>query len=71
MLMAKMEKYEAEIRCFKVKYDIDFNAFQERINCKDNQEDFDEEDGFLDWRFAEEALKRLQRQILEQQFEQT
>ena len=65
MLMARMEKYEAETRRFKVKYGIDFNAFQERINSKNNQEDFSVEDDFLDWRFAEEALKRLQRQTRE------
>lgn len=65
MLMAKIEKYETEIRRFKVKYGIDFIAFQERINRKDNQEEFSEEDDFLDWRFAEEALKRFQRQTRE------
>ena len=62
MLMAKMEKFEAENKRFEIKYHVDFNEFQEKIEGKENDEVFTEEDDYLDWRFAKEALDRLRRQ---------
>jgi hypothetical protein len=67
MLLAKIEKYEAENRRFEEKYHMDFERFQKKIEGLREEEDFLEEDDYLDWRFAKEALKslRVQRQTLE------
>jgi len=67
MLMAKMEKYEAENKRFQAKYRMDFKVFQAKIEGLENEEVFTEEDDYLDWRFAKEALHRLrgQKQELE------
>jgi len=68
IMMAKMEKYEAEINRFKVKYRMDFKSFQEKIEGLKNKEVFMEEDDYLDWRFAKESLDRLNRQKRELEY---
>ena len=68
MMMAKMEKYEAEIKCFEVKYRMDFKSFQEKIEGVKNKEVFKEEDDYLDWSFAKESLDRLNRQKRELEY---
>ncbi|MCP4665388.1 MAG: hypothetical protein GY849_03390 [Deltaproteobacteria bacterium] len=65
MVMARMEKYEAEDKHFEAKYRMDFRKFQKKIEGIENKEVFAEEDDYLDWRFANEALDRLRRQKLE------
>ena len=67
MIMAKMGKYEAEIKRFEVKYHMDFNSFQKKIEGLKKKEVFMEEDDYLDWRFAKESLDRLNRQKQELQ----
>jgi hypothetical protein len=62
MMLAKIEKYEAENKRFKVKYGMDFRNFQEKLERRKNEEVFVEEDDYLDWRFSKEALERLRRQ---------
>jgi len=68
MMMAKMEKYEAENKRFEAKYRIDFKRFQEKIEGLKNKEVFTEEDDYLDWRFAKESLNRLSRQKRELEY---
>ena len=65
ILMSKMEKFRAEDKRFKSKYGLDFNKFQERIERRKDEEIFLEEEDCLDWRFAKEALSRLERQTRE------
>jgi len=68
MMMAKMEKYEAEIKRFEIKYHMDFESFQKKIKGVKNKEVFKEEDDYLDWRFAKESLDRLTRQKRELEY---
>ncbi|MBW2014994.1 MAG: hypothetical protein JRF31_12370 [Deltaproteobacteria bacterium] len=68
MMMAKMEKYEAEIKRFEVKYRMNFEGFQDKIKGVKNKEVFKEEDDYLDWRFAKESLARLTRQKRELEY---
>ena len=65
MIMAKIEKFEVEIRLFEKKYGLDFHSFQEKIRSSKDVENFEEEDDYLDWRFAKEALERLKRETWE------
>ena len=62
MLMAKIEKYEAENKHFEAKYHMDFKSFQSKIERLENEEIFTEDDDCLDWRFAKEAIDRLIKQ---------
>jgi len=62
MLMAKIEKYEAEKNRFEAKYAMPFQQFQAKIEGLKNKEIFEEEDDYLDWRFAREAADSLIRQ---------
>ena len=65
LLMARIEKYETENKRFEAKYHMPFKAFQTKIQGLHNEEIFSEEDDYLDWRFAKEAIDRLVRQKLE------
>lgn len=62
MLMAKIEKYEAENNRFEAKYALSFDKFQAKIEGLKDEEVFEKEDDYLDWRFAREAADRLIRQ---------
>ena len=68
ILMARMEKFEAENDRFESKYGSEFSRFQERIKGKEFQENFEEEDDYLDWSFAKEALESLRRQTRELEY---
>lgn len=65
MLMAKLEKYEAENKRYEARYHISFAEFREKMETVNGKEDFDKEDDYLDWRFAVEAVDRLSKQKLE------
>ena len=62
MLMAKIEKYEAENKRFEAKYHMSFTLFQVKVEGLQNEEVFDEDDDYLDWRFAIEAIDSLVKQ---------
>jgi len=62
LLMAKIEKYVAENNRFKAKYALSFDKFQAKIEGLKDEEVFEEEDDYLDWRFAREVTDRLMRQ---------
>ena len=68
MLMARIEKYEAENKRFEAKYHMPFKAFQAKIEGLENEEVFTEEDDYLDWRFAKESLDRLGKQKRELEY---
>ncbi len=68
MLMAKIEKYEAESKHFEAKYHMPFKAFQTKVEGLQNKEVFTEDDDYLDWRFAKEAINRLVRQKRELEY---
>ena len=68
LMMAKMEKYEAENKRFEAKYHMDFESFHEQIERIKNRELFEQEDDYLDWRFARETLERLVRQKQELEY---
>lgn len=62
MLMARIEKYEAENKHFEAKYHMDFKTFQKKNEELQNEEVFTEEEDYLDWRFAKEAIDKLKKQ---------
>ena len=68
MLMSRIEKYEAENKLFEAKYHMLFKAFQAKVEKLQNEEVFTEDDDYLDWRFAKEAIDRLVRQKQELEY---
>jgi len=68
MLMARIEKYEAENKHFEAKYHMAFKAFQTKTEGLHNEEIFTEEDDYLDWRFAKETIDRLKKQKQELEY---
>ncbi len=67
MLMARIEKYEADKR-FEAKYHMPFKVFQAKVEGLQNGEVFTEDDDYLDRRFAKEAIDRLVRQKRELEY---
>ncbi len=55
--LSKISKYEAEIRKYKNKYKTPFTEFEKKLNKQKNEENFEIEDDYLDWKFAENSLK--------------
>jgi hypothetical protein len=62
MMMAKIYKYESEYKFFEKKYRMSFEDFRHKIEETKEKEEFEEEDDYLDWRFAKEVLEGLRRQ---------
>lgn len=62
LLMARIEKYEAEDRRFEAKYRQPYDVFRQKIVALQGSEIFEEDDDYLDWRFAREAVEKLQKQ---------
>lgn len=68
ILMSRIEKYEAENKHFVAKYHMPFKAFQAKVEGLQNEELFTEDDDYLDWRFAKEAIDRLKKQKRELEY---
>ncbi|MBW2163463.1 MAG: hypothetical protein JRF43_03190 [Deltaproteobacteria bacterium] len=68
LLMARIEKYEAENKRFEAKYHMPFKEFRAKVERLQNEEVFTEDDDYLDWRFAKEAIDRLVRQKRELEY---
>lgn len=66
--MDRIEKYEAENKRFGAKYHMSFKTFQAKVEGLQNEEVFTEEDDYLDWRFAKEAIDRLKKQKQELEY---
>jgi hypothetical protein len=59
-LLTKESKYNAEYNRFKNKYNSEFEDFRNKINASD-KEDFQIEDDLMDWEFAFNALKSIEK----------
>jgi len=54
---ARVSHYEAVCRNFQEKYGLSFDEMKLRMESKTNEEDFQEEEDFIDWEFANVSLK--------------
>lgn len=62
LILAKIDKYQAEEKLFETKYRMGFDEFKKSIDNLMNQEVFEHDDDYLDWRYARENLERLKKQ---------
>lgn len=62
LMLAKIDKYQTEDRLFENKYKVNFEGFEKKIKKLRNEEVFEQEDDYLDWKYARESLERLKKQ---------
>ena len=54
---SKVNEYRSEVERFEAKYGGSVEQVQERANAREHEEDFEEEDDLMAWRFARENLQ--------------
>ena len=54
-----------EVRCFEEKYRMKFEEFQKMLEQKQNEEDFEQEDDLMTWKFAQESAQYWKEKIEE------
>jgi len=62
LIYGKISKYEVENRTFEKKYRCSFEEFKKKIEYVE-EENFEWEDDFMDWRFASENLLYWKKQM--------
>lgn len=60
---SKIAEYEEEVQSFRKKYNMSFDEFQQKLETTKEDENFDEEEDFMAWKFAKEAIDYWQEQI--------
>jgi len=63
--LAKLSEYKLDDQRFKEKYKISFDLFKKRIDEKMGEECFEEEDDFMAWKYAHDALKYWEKKAKE------
>ena len=64
-LSKKISEFRNDCEMYEKKYDIDFKGFENRIKEKINDEDFEEDDDYLAWKFADESRSLLKKRLEE------
>lgn len=64
-LSKRISEFRNECEMFEKKYEIDFQAFENRVKEKINEEVFEEEDDYLAWKFADESRSLLKKRLEE------
>ena len=54
---AKYAEFYDECQRYEKKYGIKYKEFENRISNKENEEDFEEEDDLMAWKFAKEGAE--------------
>lgn len=60
---AKCSEYREEVKRFEEHYGLDFEEFKDRIETKENDEDFEEEEDLMAWKFAVESLEYWEERV--------
>lgn len=60
---SKIAEYEEEVQGFQKKYNMDFDDFQQKLENTKGDENFDEEEDFMAWKFAKGAIDYWREQI--------
>lgn len=62
-LSDKISKFKSEVELYEKKYKMDFNAFEKIIETRSNEENFEEYDDYMAWKFAREQIVYLSNQF--------
>lgn len=60
---AKISEFREEVKRFRERYDMKFDEFREKLESKQEQEDFEEEDDYMAWKFARESLQYWEERV--------
>jgi hypothetical protein len=52
---SKYAEFQQEVKRFEEKYAMNFAAFQRMVSTRVNEEDFEQEEDLMAWKFAQEA----------------
>ncbi len=58
-------EFRQEVKQFEEKYGMDFDTFQRREEARVNEEDFQQEEALMAWKFAQEAAEYWRQTIEE------
>ena len=64
-ILGKIEEYQNKIMYFEKKYSLKFKQFKEQLLSLKNDEDFDKEDDYMEWRFCIESFEMYKRELEE------
>ena len=53
---SKYAEFHQEVKRLEVKYGMTFAAFQRIVEARINEEDFEQEEDLMAWKFAQEAV---------------
>ena len=62
-LSEKLSKFNLEYNILHSKYNVDFQEFEIMINNRKNEENFEEYDDYMAWKYASDQVKFLNEQI--------
>ena len=62
-LSGKIAEFTEDCSFYEKKYKTIFKAFEKKINNKSNDENFEEYDDYLAWKFAEESKRYYQNNL--------
>jgi len=52
---SKYAEFQQEVKRFEAKYAMNFAVFQQMVSTRVNEEDFEQEEDLMAWKFAQEA----------------
>jgi len=64
-LSKKISEFKNECEIYEKKYRINFESFEGRLKEKINEENFEEDDDYMAWKFAEESKRLFQKRLEE------
>lgn len=62
---SRYSEFSQEVKQFEEKYQMDFDAFQGMVEVRVNEEDFEQEEDLMAWKFAKEAAEYWRQKIEE------
>lgn len=62
---SRCSEFRQEVERFEGKYLMDFEAFRAKVEAKENQEDFAQEEDLMAWQFAKEAAAYWEKKVQE------
>ncbi len=63
--LAKLSEYRRDHQNFREKYGMSFESFKKEVDKKVNKESFEEEDDYMAWQYAHDALRYWEQKVQE------
>jgi len=65
LILGKIEEYQNKIMYFEKKYSQKYKHFEKKLTDLKNDEDFDKEDDYMEWRFCMESFEMYKSELEE------